>query len=91
MEVLIREYELEDIEQMVELGAMMHKEGAYSHLPYSKAKCRDLGKKFKHFDYGNMWVAKKEDKVIGMYNYVRVVHTPAAGNAGTLDKVLYRS
>ena len=52
MEVIIREYELEDIEQMVELGAMMHKEGAYSHLPYSKAKCRDLGKKFKHFDYG---------------------------------------
>lgn len=28
---------------------------------------------------------------IGMYNYVRVVHTPAAGNVGTLDKVLYRS
>tara|TARA_B100001248_G_scaffold260694_1_gene249655 strand:- start:763 stop:1539 length:777 start_codon:yes stop_codon:yes gene_type:complete len=28
---------------------------------------------------------------IGMYNYVRLVHTPAAGNAGTLDKVVYRS
>ena len=67
MEVIIREYELEDIEQMVELGAMMHKEGAYSHLPYSKAKCRDLGKKFKHFDYGNMWVAESDGKIIGMY------------------------
>jgi len=28
---------------------------------------------------------------IGMYTYVRVVHTPAVGNAGTLDKVIYRS
>ena len=28
---------------------------------------------------------------IGMYTYVRFVHTPAAGNAGTLDKVVYRS
>jgi len=28
---------------------------------------------------------------IGMYTYVRVVHTPAVGNAGTLDKVVYRS
>lgn len=28
---------------------------------------------------------------IGMYNYVRLVHTPDASNAGTLDKVLYRS
>ena len=28
---------------------------------------------------------------IGMYNYVRLVHTPDAGNAGTLDKVIYRS
>ena len=28
---------------------------------------------------------------IGMYIYVRLVHTPDAGNAGTLDKVIYRS
>ena len=28
---------------------------------------------------------------IGMYTYVRLVHTPDAGNAGTLDKVTYRS
>lgn len=28
---------------------------------------------------------------IGMYNYVRLVHTPDSGNAGTLDKVVYRS
>ena len=28
---------------------------------------------------------------IGMYNYVRLVHTPDASNAGTLDKVIYRS
>ena len=28
---------------------------------------------------------------IGMYNFVRLVHTPDAGNAGTLDKVIYRS
>ena len=28
---------------------------------------------------------------IGMYNYVRLVHTPDAGNTGTLDKVVYRS
>ncbi len=28
---------------------------------------------------------------VGMYNYVRLVHTPDTSNAGTLDKVLYRS
>ena len=28
---------------------------------------------------------------IGMYTYVRLVHTPDALNAGTLDKVIYRS
>ena len=28
---------------------------------------------------------------IGMYTYVRLVHTPDSGNAGTLDKVTYRS
>tara|TARA_Y100000385_G_scaffold286262_1_gene347928 strand:+ start:654 stop:1430 length:777 start_codon:yes stop_codon:yes gene_type:complete len=28
---------------------------------------------------------------IGMYTYVRLKHTPAVGNAGTLDKVIYRS
>jgi len=28
---------------------------------------------------------------IGMYTYVRLVHTPDAGNAGTLDKIIYRS
>ena len=28
---------------------------------------------------------------VGMYTYVRLVHTPDAGNAGTLDKVVYRS
>lgn len=27
----------------------------------------------------------------GMYTYVRLVHIPDAGNAGTLDKVVYRS
>ena len=27
----------------------------------------------------------------GMYTYVRLVHTPDSGNAGTLDKVVYRS
>ena len=67
MESTIREYELTDIEQMVELGAMMHKEGAYSFLPYSKTKCRELGKKFKLLDYGNMWVAESNGKIVGMY------------------------
>ena len=28
---------------------------------------------------------------IGMYTYVRLVHTPDSGNTGTLDKVVYRS
>ena len=28
---------------------------------------------------------------IGMYTYVRLVHTPDTGNTGTLDKVTYRS
>tara|TARA_B100000614_G_scaffold255366_1_gene272237 strand:- start:289 stop:1065 length:777 start_codon:yes stop_codon:yes gene_type:complete len=28
---------------------------------------------------------------IGMYTFVRLVHTPDVGNAGTLDKVIYRS
>jgi len=28
---------------------------------------------------------------VGMYTFVRLKHTPAVGNAGTLDKVVYRS
>ena len=62
-----KEYELEDVEQMVELGAKMHKEGAYNFLPYSKVKTRELGKKFKDWQYGNMWVAESDGKIIGMY------------------------
>ena len=65
--ITIREYELEDIKEMAELGEMMHKEGAYSFLPYSKSKCRELGKKFKNWDYGNMWVAESDGKIVGMY------------------------
>jgi|TARA_Y100000296_G_scaffold44110_1_gene50569 GNAT superfamily N-acetyltransferase len=65
--ITIREYELEDVKEMVELGELMHKEGAYSFLPYSKAKLRELGKRFKQTDYGNAWVAIADGKVIGMY------------------------
>ena len=67
MESTIREYELTDLEEMVKLGELMHKEGAYSFLPYSKSKIRELGKKFKVWDYGNAWVAIVDGKVIGMY------------------------
>jgi GNAT superfamily N-acetyltransferase len=67
MESTIREYELTDLEEMVKLGELMHKEGAYSFLPYSKSKIRELGKKFKVWDYGNAWVAIADGKVIGMY------------------------
>ena len=35
--------------------------------------------------------AVKYHTFVGMYTYVRLVHTPNAGNTGTLDKVIYRS
>ena len=66
--IRIREYELEDVKEMVELGELMHKEGAYNFLPYSKSKLYELGKKFKQTDYGNAWIAiDNDDKIIGMY------------------------
>lgn len=63
----IREYELTDVESLVKLGKQMHSEGAYSFLPYSKQKCRDLGKKIKLVDSANIWVAEKDGEIIGMY------------------------
>ena len=66
--IRIREYELEDVKEMVELGELMHKEGAYNFLPYAKSKLYELGKKFKQTDYGNAWIAiNEENKIIGMY------------------------
>ena len=38
---IIREYELKDVEEMIELGSMMHKEGEYRFLPYSKSKIKE--------------------------------------------------
>tara|TARA_B100000965_G_scaffold102480_1_gene84299 strand:+ start:8205 stop:8984 length:780 start_codon:yes stop_codon:yes gene_type:complete len=35
--------------------------------------------------------AVKYHTFVGMYYFVRVVHTPDLGNTGTLDKVIYRS
>lgn len=65
--IVIREFELNDIETLVKLGKKMHSEGEYSFLPYSKQKCRDLGKKIKLIDNANIWVAEVDGKVIGMY------------------------
>ena len=66
--IRIREYELEDVKEIVELGELMHKEGAYNFLPYAKSKLYELGKKFKQTDYGNAWIAiNEENKIIGMY------------------------
>jgi GNAT superfamily N-acetyltransferase len=69
MESTIREFQPEDVEQIIELGSMMHKEGAYSFLPFSKAKLRELGKTLQRWDYGNCWVAvdNKDGKIIGLY------------------------
>jgi len=63
----IREYTLDDVNDMINLGYMMHQEGAYKFLPYAPEKLKLLAESFKKNKQGNMWVGLYENKIIGMY------------------------
>jgi GNAT superfamily N-acetyltransferase len=63
----IREYNLDDVKDMINLGYMMHQEGAYKFLPYAPEKLKLLAESFKKNKQGNMWVGLYENKIIGMY------------------------
>jgi len=63
----IREYQASDVPDMIELGSMMHKEGAYNFLPYEPQKLIDLHNRFETYKDGNAWVGIEDDKIVGMY------------------------
>jgi len=65
----IHEYQLEDVAEMIALGAVMHREGAYHYLPYLPEKLQQLDIDIRSGDrkYGNGWVAKIDGKIIAMY------------------------
>ena len=65
----IHEYQPEDVDEMIALGAVMHREGAYSYLPYLPEKLRQLDRDIRAGGrkLGNGWVAKFEGKIIAMY------------------------
>ena len=65
----ITEYQPEDVEEMIALGAVMHREGAYAYLPYIPEKLRQLDRDIRagNRTLGNGWVAKTNDKIIAMY------------------------
>jgi len=69
MSYLIQEYQHEDVEEMIALGAHMHREGRYKFLPYLPDKLRQLDQMV--YDHKrtlvNGWVAKYEGRIIGMY------------------------
>ena len=69
MDYSIQEYQHEDVEEMIALGAEMHREGAYNYLPYDPNKLRQLEKDIRENNrtMGNGWVVRYEGKIIGMY------------------------
>lgn len=69
MDYLIQEYQPEDVDEMIALGAVMHREGRYHFLPYLPDKLRqlDVAIRAENRTRGNGWVAKHNNKIIGMY------------------------
>jgi len=65
----IQEYQEEDVEEMIALGARMHQEGAYHFLPYQPERLRQLDREIRvqNRQWGNGWTAKYQGKIIGMY------------------------
>lgn len=56
-----------DIKEIVDLGEIMHQEGAYKWLPYSKSKLTQLANHLIDKDTGVIYVARQDDKIIGMF------------------------
>jgi len=68
MQTVYRHMEAADIPVMIELGAEMHEESAFSRLDYDKEKCFDLGIRYlsnpeKYFSY----CAYEGDELVGMF------------------------
>jgi GNAT superfamily N-acetyltransferase len=63
----IREYTLDDLDEMINLGKLMHEEGAYKFLPYVPSKLKNLGQSIRRDGRGNMWVGLHDNKIVGMY------------------------
>ena len=66
---VIQEYQHEDVDEMIALGAVMHREGRYHFLPYLPEKLRqlDVAIRAENRTRGNGWLAKLDGKIIGMY------------------------
>jgi len=62
----IREYEVQDVEEIISLGRLMHEEGAYSFLPYEPNKLKLLLYQFKVTGNGNVWIGFENDIIVGM-------------------------
>lgn len=69
MSYLIQEYQPADVDEMIALGAEMHREGAYHYLPYDPEKLRQLDRDIRanNRTMGNGWIARYEGKIIAMY------------------------
>jgi GNAT superfamily N-acetyltransferase len=64
----IRTFDSNDIDSIVELGHVMHQEGAYHWLPYDRDKLRKLAQNLLETGKGQVWIAELPDrKKIGMY------------------------
>ena len=65
--MIIRQSKPSDVEELVELGARMHEESAYAHLPYDAGKVRRLiASSAEESDTQLVLVAEAEGQVIGM-------------------------
>jgi hypothetical protein len=66
---VIQEYQEGDVDEMIALGAEMHREGAYNYLPYNPEKLRQLDRDIRAGNraFGNGWIARYEGRIIGIY------------------------
>ncbi|MBT8450281.1 MAG: GNAT family N-acetyltransferase, partial [Gammaproteobacteria bacterium] len=62
---MIREIQIEDIPQLIELGREMHAEGAYQQLDYSSAKTEIMFHKCLTLPDHLCLVAEKGDNIVG--------------------------
>ena len=63
---MIRQWEKKDLDQIIELGTLMWKEGAYNYLSFDERKTRDTINYLMDNPFIGMgWVAEKDNKIIG--------------------------
>jgi GNAT superfamily N-acetyltransferase len=70
MDYIISEWNENDFDAMIELGALMHLEGSYNDVPYSKEKCKVYANTLIQTNNGKAWKVVYNGEIIGMYGVI---------------------